>query len=362
MTWILHMFHRTFIPALIIASATSVEAQTTCPAVNLVTTPWILPPAKMGVGALMQSDGSFTGYYAPHFAPFLYTSLPNIQTQVTSCYSKPTKKGSAPLPLYNAVGYASYLGSAADLDGDGVADAVLIAYKPVEIFEVLMAASGVPKPGYPVGIATPAPPLSIRVVDVNKDGKPDLVFSAADNPNGTPVSSIYVMLNTGNGTFGPATRYPAGTEPLGFAVIDVNGDGNLDLVVADQGGRMDPAREWRFCSVTAPVDFLPPRILLAWSRNRWWSGTSMAMEASTRSRHRFDDQRLSDGTNGKGNGTFVTKVTFPSGGDSVYLAMGDFNRDGKLDLASSNYNEQTASVLLNNDTGSAVSFQAAVSY
>jgi FG-GAP-like repeat len=72
-------------------------------------------------------------------------------------------------------------------------------------------------------------PLSVTTADVNGDGNLDLVV--ADVHGG-----VAVLLGTGSGGFGAATTYAAGLNPASVTTADVNGDGNLELVVADNGG------------------------------------------------------------------------------------------------------------------------------
>src|SRR6266700_2147560 len=50
--------------------------------------------------------------------------------------------------------------------------------------------------------------------------------------------------------------------------------------------------------------------------------------------------------------SFVTERDFPTGGyDPASVAVGDFNGDGKLDLAAANYNSKSVAVLLGNGDG-----------
>src|SRR5260370_15781588 len=58
--------------------------------------------------------------------------------------------------------------------------------------------------------------------------------------------------------------------------------------------------------------------------------------------------------------SFVTERDFPTGGaDPASVAVGDFNGDGKLDLAAANYNSKSVAVLLGNGDGT---FQAPLSF
>ncbi len=55
---------------------------------------------------------------------------------------------------------------------------------------------------------------------------------------------------------------------------------------------------------------------------------------------------------GKGDGTFQTQATYPAGGTSVAaVALGDFDGDNKLDMAVTNPSDGKVSVLLGNGDG-----------
>ena len=62
---------------------------------------------------------------------------------------------------------------------------------------------------------------------------------------------------------------------------------------------------------------------------------------------------------GNGNGTFQAAVNYGAGTDPRSVAVGDFNGDGKADLAVANFFSDNVSVLLGNGNGT---FQAAVNY
>src|SRR3989454_11466386 len=62
---------------------------------------------------------------------------------------------------------------------------------------------------------------------------------------------------------------------------------------------------------------------------------------------------------GNGNGTFQPAVTLAVGANPLAVAVGDFNRDGKLDLVVANAGAGTVSVLLGDGRGN---FQAAQTF
>ena len=77
---------------------------------------------------------------------------------------------------------------------------------------------------YPIG----SDPEGIAIGDVNSDGKLDLV-SANQGDN-----SITVLLGNGDGTFQPGSTFPTGPSPHGIVIVDLNNDGQQDVATADQ--------------------------------------------------------------------------------------------------------------------------------
>ncbi len=160
---------------------------------------------------------------------------------------------------------------------------------------------------------------SVAIGDLNGDGKLDIVvangcLTTSTNCSGSSGGLVGVLLGNGNGTYKPAVTYASGGfDAAAVAVADVNGDGKLDLIVVNS------------CSTNTCSD-----------------------EASTVSV-----------LFGNGNGTFKTAVTYVSGGDfAVGLAVADVNGDHKPDLLVVN-DSGTVGVLLNKGNGT---FATSVTY
>ena len=137
---------------------------------------------------------------------------------------------------------------------------------------------------------------ALAVGDLNGDGTRDVVTTGVD------VNLVSVLLGSGDGTLGTATNFGTGISPRSVAIGDLNGDGKPDLVVANYGTYETP-------------------------------GTTVSVLL------------------GNGNGTFGTKHDFGTGSSPHSVAIGDFNGDGKPDMAVANSFDDTVSVLLGNGDG-----------
>ena len=141
--------------------------------------------------------------------------------------------------------------------------------------------------------------------DVNGDGKADLVATMRDDSSaGCQNQAVAVLEGLGTGKFKKAAYYPTGATVQEEAVylVDVNGDGKLDIVTANNDSSIS--------------------VLL-----------------------------------NQGNGTYKTEPLITSlaaiEGYGVYLAFGDFNGDGKMDIAATlvNAGNGTVYVLPGNGNG-----------
>jgi hypothetical protein len=176
-----------------------------------------------------------------------------------------------------------------DFDDDGTPD-LAVANLGSNTVSVLLG-NGNGSFQAPRSYAAGSKPQSVAAGDFNGDGVPDLAVANAGSYPYTD-GSVSVLLGNGDGTFRAAVSYAAGTAPTSVAVGDFNGDGLLDLAVADAGG---------------------VRVLL-----------------------------------GNGDGTFrTTPISYVSGVSPNSVAVADFNGDGWPDLAVANFASNDVSLLLN---------------
>lgn len=183
---------------------------------------------------------------------------------------------------------------------------------------------------------------SIAVGDFNRDGIVDLVVATG----GVAVS---VLSGRGDGTFRPSVEFSAGTSVTDVKVGDFNGDGRQDLAVIDtdranfgRGSSVNILKGKRVGAFRAPV--LYPVVN---------APTSIAI-GDFNADGRSDLAVTSNNAANQGNvnvlmgnldGTFQTSVYYAVGGGPQGIAVGDFNGDGKSDLAVVNNQSYTISIL-----------------
>jgi hypothetical protein len=207
-------------------------------------------------------------------------------------------------------------------------------------------------------VALPLPPYGpplTAVGDFNKDGAPDVAVLSISS-----LWNLYILINDGTGALSLANTYTLHGPGYGIATADLNGDGNLDLVVFGK----DPLTEdWGYSvllgngdgSFQSPV-FYPQdvatgsnfySIVIADFNNDGKPDIAASLGGGA-----SDNQSLVV-LLGNGNGTFSSPTYFFDGGASSIVSA-DFNGDGKQDIAAAG--SAGLAILLGNGNGT---FQAA---
>src|SRR6185369_1929309 len=128
-------------------------------------------------------------------------------------------------------------------------------------------------------------PRSVALVELNADGLLDIVALNAGN------NTVSVLLGTvGGGFAGPVNFATGGSDPYHIMLADLNADGQLDLVVANYG--------------SSQVGVLV----------------------------------------GNGDGSFQAVVNYGAG-NTIAVAVGDWDEDGRADLAGAYYSGNSVTLL-----------------
>ncbi|MGC4003778.1 MAG: VCBS repeat-containing protein [Pirellulales bacterium] len=176
-----------------------------------------------------------------------------------------------------------------------------------------------------------AAPASEVAEDLDGDGKLDLVVTHRSD------DSIYFLKGNGDGSFKTAVRIPVGSPIQGNLYVgDFNGDGKSDLFLPGAKGQAivlpgngDGTFKAAVVSSSFNLDGYYPR---GWAVGKFTGGGKLNI-AFTLPTNAGKAARYGV-VPGNGDGTFGKAILGP--GDLIYsrwIVPGDFNRDGKTDLA-----------------------------
>ncbi len=143
----------------------------------------------------------------------------------------------------------------------------------------------------PVNLSTGHITTAVAIGDLNGDGKPDVVAANFDTNGNNGRVSVFLQDPANPGKFLARVDFAAGGQPQAVKIVDLNGDGLPDLVVANRRPGADGTGS---------------------------SGVSVLLQDPAQP------------------GTFRAPVTYATQAASVDVAVADLNGDGKPDLAVAN--------------------------
>ena len=245
---------------------------------------------------------------------------------------------------------------AADLDGDGLAEAIVaqnVFFPGLRVFHNT-GSLGKPTTFDADGTFYPTPRGAWDVIATDLDGDGDQDLAASDTDINYLGTNVVVLRNWGDGTFEAPQSFPAGAPSTGITAADLDADGDVDLALANYGS-FGNGTTVSILKNLGSATFAPPRSYVA-------GQAPNAIEAGDLDGDGDVDLAVADGTGARvtvlpnrGNGTFEPAVAYKlfSGFGSSDLALLDPDGDGDLDIATPGHYDSAVDdarlILLRND-------------
>ena len=248
-----------------------------------------------------------------------FTALPDISLPNSSYYSGPI--------------------AVADINHDGALDLVVAASQGAYVF----LGNGDGTFGSPIAVGSVNQPLAVVVTDFNGDGLLDITLSDSTN------QSVAILLGNGDGTFQAQNEYPTNGYAYSISVDDFNGDGHADLAVANEGPAGSNGAGVAILMGKGDGTFSPAVNDL--------SGQNLYFVASDdiNGDGNLDllivPSQFSDPTNllllGNGDGTFsASSIAIGTTPNAQPVTIADLNGDGAPDILIPNYSTGSVTLLL----------------
>ncbi len=230
-----------------------------------------------------------------------------------------------------------------DFSGDGKTDLAVADFGSNNVTILMGHGDGTFSAGKVVQVGLE--PISIAAGDFNGDGKTDL--AVADSLS----NDVTILDGLGDGSFRFAQRVPVGQDPVAIVAGDFRGDGEADLAVADYG-TIPLSGDVRILLDGPGGQFtaLPPASQLASNPKELVTGD---FNGDGKTDLAVGDSFSNDVTvlQSNGDGTFHVVSTAALGRAPYALGAGDFNGNGRTDLITLGENDTSVEVIPGNGNG-----------
>ncbi|MCI0331094.1 MAG: VCBS repeat-containing protein [candidate division Zixibacteria bacterium] len=222
-----------------------------------------------------------------------------------------------------------------DLNDDGYLDLAVSNLDDSNVSIMLNNGNGTfaAKQDYTVALR----PSSVIAHDLDNDGDQDLVTACAQYD-----TVVSVLKNNGNGSFNTRIDYPAGKNPTTVWVADLDGDGDGDLITGSYGGLVTPSKNVSVLKNNGDGTFTNPIKYMAGNNPFRLTASDVDGDGdqdiiTANNEAWLDSSEIVSVLINNGDGTFADGIGYGADSSSQNFAISvcasDFDGDGDKDLA-----------------------------
>ena len=210
--------------------------------------------------------------------------------------------------------------------------------------------------------------LDVALGDIDGDGKKDIVAVCTDDNKISIYRNISTSGSITTSSFAARVDLTTGTYPYNVAIDDFDGDGKNDIAVVNNNSNSFSIFRNNSTLGNITSSTFDARVDITTTSGPFYIATGdidndgkvdIAIGPSSSTINIFRNTSTSGVIN---SSSFSTRVDLTALGNSVNIALGDVDADGKIDLVTSNYYNQKVSVFKNSSSTGSISFATNVDF